>query len=56
MQSVFTVFKVALRVARPTTRSMPPVRDDLRLGPLRPAGSADLYDVPKARDKLIDAL
>ncbi len=24
------------------------VRDGLRLGPLRPAGSADLYGVPKA--------
>jgi hypothetical protein len=25
------------------------VRDGLRLGPLRPAGSADLYGVPKAK-------
>jgi hypothetical protein len=26
------------------------VRDCLRLGPLRPAGSADLYGVPKATE------
>src|SRR5712671_3106750 len=26
------------------------VREGLRLGPLRPAGSADLYDVPKATE------
>ncbi len=26
------------------------VRDGLRLGPLRPAGSADLYVVPKATE------
>jgi hypothetical protein len=26
------------------------VRDGLRLGPLRPAGSADLYGVPKATE------
>jgi hypothetical protein len=27
------------------------VRDGLRLGPLRPAGSADLYVVPKATEE-----
>jgi hypothetical protein len=26
------------------------VRDGLNLGPLRPAGSADLYDIPKATE------
>jgi hypothetical protein len=26
------------------------VRDGIRLGPLRPAGSADLYGVPKATE------
>ena len=26
------------------------VRDGLKLGPLRPAGSEDLYGVPKARE------
>jgi hypothetical protein len=27
------------------------VRDGIRLGPLRPAGSADLYGVPKATEQ-----
>ena len=27
------------------------VRDGLSLGPLQPAGSADLYDVPKATEE-----
>jgi len=26
------------------------VRDGIRLGPLRPAGSADLYGVPRAKE------
>jgi len=36
---------------RPRPRKVnDPVRDGLKLGPLRPAGSADQYGVPKATE------